>query len=214
MSNYQIGKVVGVSGDEIFVALTDHEETAGVESGVPESMTVHLTTDAGPTPVLIGQPGTFVTVSLPAGRLLCMVTGVDMRESKVSASATREAEEEGIYLLDRATRGLSTIPVGTIDAAGRFERGSGVLPTVNAPVFPVLPEVIDKVYASYAEGDFAIGKLSLLPGQQAKINLDAFLTRHAAILGQTGGGKSWTVASLIQKMCAFPQATVVLGGSI
>jgi len=39
-----------------------------------------------------------------------------------------------------------------------------------------------------AAGDFAIGKLSLLPGQPAKINLDAFLTRHAAILGQTGGG--------------------------
>ena len=210
MSHYQIGKVVGVSGDEIFVALTDYEQTAGVESGVPESMTVHLTTDAGPTPVLIGQPGTFVTVSLPAGRLLCMVTGVDMRESKVSASAAREAESDGVYLLDRATRSLSTIPVGTIDSASHFERGSGVLPTVNAPVFPVLPDVIDKVYASYAEGDFAIGKLSLLPGQQAKINLDAFLTRHAAILGQTGGGKSWTVASVIQKMCAFPQATVVL----
>jgi len=210
MSNYQIGKVIGVSGDEIFVALIDHEEVAGVESGVPESMTVHLTSDTGPTPVLIGQPGTFVTVSLPAGRLLCMVTGVDMRESKVSAATSREAETDGAYLLDRATRGLSTIPVGTIDSAGRFERGSGVLPTVNAPVFPVLPEVIDKVYASYAEGDFAIGSLSLIPGQQAKINLDAFLTRHAAILGQTGGGKSWAVASLIQKMCTFPQATVVL----
>jgi len=29
MSNYQIGKVIGVSGDEIFVALIDHEEVAG-----------------------------------------------------------------------------------------------------------------------------------------------------------------------------------------
>ena len=36
------------------------------------------------------------------------------------------------------------------------------------------------------------------------------MTRHAAILGQTGGGKSWTVASLIQKMCKFQQATIVL----
>lgn len=210
MSDYQIGKVVGVTGDEIFVTLVDHEPSADSERGVPDSMTIHLPTAAGPTPVLIGQPGTFITVALPAGKLLCMVTGIEMREDKVSSSESREAEANGTMLLDRATRGLSTIPVGTIGASGNFDRGTDVLPTVNAPVFAVSPALIDQVYASYAEGDFAIGKLSLLPGQLAKINLDAFLTRHAAILGQTGGGKSWTVASFIQKMCGFQQATIVL----
>jgi DNA helicase HerA-like ATPase len=210
MSDYQIGKVVGVTGDEIFVTLVDHEPSTEGERGVPDSMTIHLPTAAGPTPVLIGQPGTFITVALPAGKLLCMVTGIEMREGKVSPYESREAEADGTMLLDRAARGLSTIPVGTIDASGKFERGTDVLPTVNAPVFAVSPALIDQVYASYAEGDFAIGKLSLLPGQLAKINLDAFLTRHAAILGQTGGGKSWTVASLIQKMCGFQQATIVL----
>jgi DNA helicase HerA-like ATPase len=210
MSDYQIGKVVAVSGDEIIVTLLEHEAIGATECGVPESMTVHLASAAGPTPVLIGQPGTFITVALPAGKLLCMVIGIDMRESRHSPADVREAESDGALLLDRATRGLSTIPVGTLDAAGIFERGTDVLPTVNAPVFAVSPALIDQVYASYAAGDFAIGKLSLLPGQPAKINVDAFLTRHAAILGQTGGGKSWTVASVIQKICAFPQATIVL----
>jgi hypothetical protein len=210
MNNYQIGKVVGVTGDEIFVTLVDHESSAESESGVPESMTVHLTTEKGPIPILIGQPGTFIIVALPAGSLLCMVTGIEMREAKVTISESRKAEADGTLILDRAKRGLSTIPVGTIDSKGTFERGTDVLPTVNAPVFAVPPALIDSIYGSYAEGDFAIGKLSLLPEQSAKINLDAFLTRHAAILGQTGGGKSWTVASLIQKMCGFQQATIVL----
>lgn len=210
MGNYQIGKVVGVSGDEIFISLVDHERTEDTERGVPESMTVHLASPAGPLPVQIGQPGTFVTVALPAAKLLCMVTGIEMRETRPTATDLREADARGEMLLDRATRGVSTIPVGTIDAAGRFERGSDVLPTVNAPAFAVSPDLINRVYASYAEGDFTIGSLAMLPGQQAKINLDSFLTRHAAILGQTGGGKSWTVASLIQKMCVFPQATIVL----
>lgn len=210
MSEYQIGKVVAVTGDEIFVSLLDHEQSTGVEMGVPESMTVHLASDAGPMPLLIGQPGTFVNIALPAGRLLCMVTSVEMREAKATASELRQVDSDGAFILDRASRGLATIAVGTMDSAGKFERGSDVLPTVNAPVFAVAPELIDKVYSSYAEGDFAIGRLSLVPNQQAKINLDAFLTRHAAILGQTGGGKSWTVASLIQKMCAFQQATIVL----
>lgn len=210
MSDYQIGRVVAVTGDEIFVTLLDHEPLADSERGVPNSMTIHLPTAAGPTPMLIGQPGTFITVALPAGKLLCMVTGIEMHEGKVTSSESREAEAGGAVLLDRATRGLSTIPVGTIGASGKFERGTDVLPTVNAPVFAVPPAQIDQVYGSYAEGDFTIGKLTVLPGQLAKINLDAFLTRHAAILGQTGGGKSWTVASLIQKMCGFQQATIVL----
>lgn len=210
MSDYQIGKVIGVTGDEIFVSLADHNSSADGEYGVPESMAVDLPTSSGPTPVLIGQPGTFVTVALPSGKLLCMVTGVEMREIKATSSELREAEATGALLLDRATRGLSTIPVGTIDSSEKFERGTDVLPTVNAPVFAASPSLINQIYASYAEGDFGIGKLSLLPGQQAKINLDAFLTRHAAILGQTGGGKSWTVASLIQKMCHFQQSTIVL----
>ncbi|MFO1422982.1 MAG: DUF87 domain-containing protein [Candidatus Competibacteraceae bacterium] len=210
MNDYQIGKVVGVTGDEIFVSLLDHGQSTDSEMGVPESMTIHLASGSGPMPVLIGQPGTFVIIALPAGRLLCMVTSVEMREAKTAAAELREVDSAGVFVLDRASRALATIAVGTMDAAGKFERGSDVLPTVNAPVFAVAPELIDKVYSSYAEGDFALGKLSLVPSQQAKINLDAFLTRHAAILGQTGGGKSWTVASLIQKMCAFQQATIVL----
>jgi uncharacterized protein len=210
MSDYQIGKVVGVTGDEIFVSLFDHEQLTDSEIGVPESMTIHLTSSTGPMPVLIGQPGTFVIIALPSGRLFCMVTSIEMREAKTTASELREVDSAGAFVLAGASRGLATIAVGTIDAAGKFERGSDVLPTVNAPVFAVNPELINNVYSSYAEGDFAIGTLSLVPSQQAKINLDAFLTRHAAILGQTGGGKSWTVASLIQKMCAFQQATIVL----
>ncbi len=210
MSEYQIGKVVAVTGDEVFVSLLPHERAPASDLGVPDSMTVHINGNAGPMPLVIGQPGSFITLSLPAGRLLCMVTGVDMREARASATDTRRADVDGTFVLDRASRGLSAIPVGTFDAAGRFERGTDVLPTVNAPVFAVPPDLIDSVYSSYAEGEFAIGSLSLVPTQKAKINLDAFLTRHAAILGQTGGGKSWTVASLIQKMCAFQQATIVL----
>jgi DNA helicase HerA-like ATPase len=210
MGAYQIGKVIAVSGESIIVSLLGYDQSVGAEMGVPESMTVHLPNAAGPIPVLIGQPGTFVTIALPTGRLLCMVISVEMREAKETVSELREADSAGAFVIDRATRSLVTIAVGTLDTTGRFERGSDVLPTVNALVFAVPPELIDMVYSSYAEGDFAIGKLSLVPSQHAKINLDAFLTRHAAILGQTGGGKSWTVASFIQKMCCFQQATIVL----
>ncbi|MGO9744003.1 MAG: ATP-binding protein [Roseiarcus sp.] len=207
--DYLIGKVVTVTGDQVFVSLAEYEES-DPPFGVPAGMTVNLASPAGPIPLLIGQPGTFVLVSLPAGYLLCMVVGIEMKEEKIAASEARHAAEEDVLLLDRVSRSLSTVPVGTITSGGVFERGTDVMPTVNAPVFAVDSNTIDRIYQSYAEGNFSIGTLSLIPTQQAKINLDAFLTRHAAILGQTGGGKSWTVASIIQRICQFPQSTIVL----
>lgn len=208
--NYQIGKVCAVSGDEILVSMIDHARDNEIEYGVPDSMIVHLTTPEGPLPVVIGQPGTFVVVALPSGRLLCMVTGIAMKEARSTQAEIKDAVSSGALLLDAASRVLMTVPVGTIDSTDKFERGTDMLPTVNAPVFAASPALVNSVYSGYAEGDFAIGRLSVLPDQLAKINLDAFLSRHAAILGQTGGGKSWTVASILQKLCAFKQSTVVL----
>ena len=57
---------------------------------------------------------------------------------------------------------------------------------------------------------FHWGNYHLIPNQEAKINLDAYLSRHSAILGQTGGGKSWTVASILQEISKFPKSSVVL----
>lgn len=210
MNNYQIGRIVGVSGESILISLLDHNDENGQECGVPDSMSISLQSADGPIPVLIGQPGTFVSIALPSGRLLSIITGIEMKEGKNSVAEAKEADAEGSVIIDSPRRVLAAIPVGTVDSSGKFERGTDVLPTVNAPVYAVSPQLLNQVYAGYADGDFAIGSLSLLPDQQAKINFDSFLTRHAAILGQTGGGKSWTVASILQKITKFEQSTVVL----
>ena len=210
MSNYRIGKVVGVSGERLFISLIDYIDGVNAEEGVPASMIVNLSSEIGPTPLLIGQPGTFVSVALPSGSLLAMITTIDMKESTPLQSDVRTAEAEGEAIVEEHKRVVSAVPVGTLDAAGTFERGSDVLPTVNSAAYAVAPATINSIYTQYAEGNFSLGHLSLIPDQQANINLDAFLSRHGAILGQTGGGKSWAVASFLQKIANFPQSTVVL----
>jgi DNA helicase HerA-like ATPase len=200
--------VVEVKGDSIVVALLDFDDENSV--GVPEEMAVDVATPDGPVNILIGQPGSFVELSLPNGTLLCLVTETRMREANIGATEVKATVAAGDFVVDQVLRQLVTIPIGTMDASGEFERGTNVLPTVNAPVFAVLPSTINDIYTSFAEGNFSLGKLSLLPEQDAKMNIDAFLSRHAAILGQTGGGKSWTVASVLQKIAAFPQSTVLL----
>ena len=208
MDKYKIGRVVSVSGEKLLISL--FPLSSDESSGVSESMQVVVNTSAGPKNILIGQPGSFVTIQIPGSELLCLVAGIDMKESLPSSAEQKSAEALQEYPVDNCIRELVCIPIGTIDTENNFERGSDVLPTVNALAYAVPIDVIDKIYASYAEGDFAIGNLSLVPEQEAKINLDSFLSRHAAILGQTGGGKSWTVASILQSIARFPQATTIL----
>lgn len=210
MKDYKIGKVISVSGDAINISLYEHSDSDETVYGVPENMNVTIDTLTGPIPVLIGQPGTFVMVAIPNGMLLSMITDISMKETTALNGDIKKAERADEYLIQNQLRIISVIPVGTVDSAGKFERGTDLLPTVNNDVFAVLPDIIDKVYESFAEGNFSVGELSLIKNQDAKINLDSFLSRHAAVLGQTGGGKSWTVASLLQSISKFPKSTVVL----
>lgn len=209
-SKYQIGRVIGVSGDRIDISLADFLSDGDNQIGVPEKMSIDVNTDNGPRPLLIGQPGSFIKIAIPNGELLCMITEIHMRETSVSSAEVKEAEHHGHYPLGAPKRMISTIPIGTINHSEKFEQGTNILPTVNSDVFAVLPETIDKIYQEYAEGNFSIGNLSLIPDQKVKINIDSFLTRHAAILGQTGSGKSWTTASFLQKLLDFPKSTVIL----
>jgi len=208
MRAYEIGKVVSVSGEKLIISLAPLSVDG--KKGVSEAMLVSITSPTGPENVLIGQPGSFISVQIPGSELLCLVAGIDMKESILSTTEQRNADALHEYPVDACSRELTCIPIGTIDTEGKFERGSDVLPTVNALAYAVTAGTIDKIYAGYADGDFAIGKLSLVPDQDAKINLDALLSRHAAILGQTGGGKSWTVASILQAIAKFPHATTIL----
>lgn len=209
MTDYQIGKVVGVSGDRIDISFLDCTSD-GDQRGVPETMCINVNTEQGPLPLLIGYPGSFVKISLPSGELLAMITDIKMREIPLSNSEIKKAEESEEYYINSPQRVISTIPIGTLSLSGVFERGTDTLPTVNSDVFAVLNSTIDSIYENYADGNFSLGKLSLIPTQEAKINFDSFFTRHAAILGQTGGGKSWTVTSVIQKIANFPKSTVIL----
>ena len=209
MTNHQIGAVVAVSADSLTVELEEFTPSPQAR-GVPDSMVVNVDSSSGPIPLLIGQPGSFVAVQIQTGRLLSIVTDIDMRERTPTRQETAAAKSAQVFLVDKPRRMISATPIGTIAPDQTFSVGADVLPTVSSPVFPVLPSDIDAIYSQHASASFSIGNLSLTPGQPAKINLNAFLSRHSALLGQTGSGKSWAVASLLQRIAQFPQATTVL----
>lgn len=111
----------------------------------------------------------------------------------------------------KTDRYISLIPVGEIDADGIFVRGVRHYPTSGAKVYAVGLREINAIFSTFREYGFFIGELSAHQDYHLSLNPRALFSRHFAILGQTGAGKSWTVTSLIQNTIkAMPNAHIIL----
>jgi len=87
--------------------------------------------------------------------------------------------------------------VGTLLDGNTFERASVLLPVPTEPVFPADKDTLDKLFAEDADYQFPLGQLSLNKATAMKIHGDRFFSKHIAIVGSTGSGKSCTVARIL-----------------
>ncbi len=111
----------------------------------------------------------------------------------------------------KTDRYISLIPVGEIDAKGVFVRGVRHYPTSGAKIYAVGIREINAIFSTFREYGFFIGELSAHKDYHLSLNPRAMFSRHFAILGQTGAGKSWTVTSLIQNTIkTMPNAHLIL----
>ncbi len=104
-----------------------------------------------------------------------------MTEQEALAAPTIETPGEEPARLPFAKRIARLTPIGTIRDDGQFDRGVTQYPTTGAEVHAIGSSDIAKMFG-----------------------------RHFAILGQTGSGKSWTVASLVQRAVAIMPRTHII----
>ncbi len=100
-----------------------------------------------------------------------------------------------------------------VEEAGRrrFRRGVSMFPVLDGPVERASPELARVVYAPPEVTSLRVGRLANAPEVPAHLLLDPLLGKHFAVLGSTGSGKSWTVATIVQAILrACPAAHVVL----
>lgn len=156
----------------------------------------------------IGQVGSFVRIPQGYHSLYGIV-------SEVGANATPEALRQP---QDHGDRWMTLQLVGEIVGAS-FERGISQYPNVNDEVHLVTEEDLARIYGTADSGQIVIGRLSNAEGIPVRIDLDKLLTRHCAVLGSTGAGKSTTVASLLRSVAlgsvleeaqGFPSARILL----
>jgi len=154
----------------------------------------------------IGQVGSFVRIPQGYHDLYGVI-------SEVGASATPEA------LRDSSNRGDRWMTVQLVgESVGvSFERGISQYPAINDEVHLVTDEDLLMIYGDEGSGQMVVGRLAGAESIEVRIDLDKLVTRHSAVLGSTGSGKSTTVASLLTSISgdglnapAFPSSRILL----
>ena len=185
-----LGHVGAVAGANVSV-----RQAEGVASGIAI---------IGGRSYRVGQVGSFVRIPQGYHDLYGII-------AEVGANATQEA------LRDPAARGerwMNVQLVGEIVEA-TFERGISQYPGINDEVHLVTEDDLAKIYGTTDHGQIMVGRLAGAESIPVRVDLDRLITRHSAVLGSTGAGKSTTVASLLRAICgegglALPSARILL----
>lgn len=95
--------------------------------------------------------------------------------------------------------------IGTLVDDKSFDRGSLLLPVPTEHAFVADEETLDRIFSADAEHDFPLGKLSMNKSIDLMVNGNRLFSKHMAIVGSTGSGKSCTVASVLQDVVGIAQ---------
>lgn len=101
-------------------------------------------------------------------------------------------------------RELMLKPIGTIDTNQKFSLGVGIYPSLYSDVNIVKSDDMEKILRTVQSSDnnihksFDLGISKNLINYPISISIDEFFNIHSAVLGNSGSGKSNTIAHIIQ----------------
>ena len=200
-----IGKVVSVAADRFVVELhvgTDNFTVVGFDD-------VHY----------LARLGSFLMIPTQSEYVVVEVVGLRERDASTPS-------ERGDFDRAGSTKYLDVVPVGMLPMrGGAFRFGVSVFPSLYADALYALDGELDRIFETEAavepsvgpaggacqpEGAtryrvLPIGKSVVFEDYDIKVRLNEFFGGHVAVLGNTGSGKSCTVASVLQSLFSKPE---------
>lgn len=189
-----IGQVESVSGNSVSIKLTGN---------YPSNMPI-----IDGTVYRIGQIGSFLKIPLGYANLYGLVTQAGVL---AMPEALLASYKENPSIID-GHRWLRMILVGE-QVGSTFERGVLQSPTSGDQVHLVTNDDLRIVYGGYdAQSSIVIGNQSASEGLAAQLDMDKLISRHCAILGSTGSGKSNAVNVIVKAIALkqLPSARVLM----
>ena len=151
-----------------------------------------------------GQVGSFVKIPMGFTNLYGVV-------SQVGAGAAPTRDKEA---MPYGNRWLSVQLVGEGTRRGRFVRGISQYPSIDDQVHLVTENDLANIYGPGEPQDFvAVGHLASAESIPALVDINKLVTRHSAVVGTTGAGKSTTVAGLVcalSEPSRYPSARILI----
>jgi len=154
--------------------------------------------------LLVGQIGSYLTIHQGD---ICILARVNRADNRLGTVAHQANGSDG---QSRQTGWLTLAPLGELTARA-FHRGTRIFPTPGAEVHVIAQDKLNPLFSSFSKTGVELGCLPAQPAVRVSLDAAALFGRHSAILGQSGAGKSWGVANLLQQAVnKMPNAHVVL----
>ncbi len=139
----------------------------------------------------IGQIGSFVKIPIGYNYLFGIIT-------QVGASAVPENQTLN---QPYGNRWMTIQLIGEGQRSGEFQRGISQYPTISDEVHLVSEIDLKRIYGQPDKPYFVnVGHIAGAESIPALIDVNKLVTRHSAVVGTTGSGKSTTVASLLNAL--------------
>ncbi|MDO9469788.1 MAG: ATP-binding protein [Nitrosomonas sp.] len=152
----------------------------------------------------VGQIGSFVRIPIGFNDLFGII-------SQVGASAVPESQIEN---QGHGNRWITIQLIGDGPRNGVFQRGLSQYPTIGDEVHLVSEHELKNIYGQPDKPYFVkLGHISNADSIPALIDVNKLITRHSAVVGTTGSGKSTTVASIMNALSdseKYPSARIIM----
>ena len=179
----RVGTVVSVTGSHALVML-DEDKADADRSSRPQLGAI-MSVDAGSSIVL--------------GLVSAMTNPAPSLDSGAADMRIIEIELIGEF----------TKP--TINAPARFRRGVSAYPTLGDNVHVATRDELTALFAVNGSASVRVGVVKQDAQIPATVNVDEIFSRHCAVLGTTGAGKSCAIALLLRAVLQrFPHAHIVI----
>ena len=208
-----IGKVVAINSDRFTIELLSGIDNFNI-SGFDDIN-------------YFAQLNSYVILPYQNYYLVAEVSGVRERDLNVPFSNPTE------QMLSKVKSGkfLEVLPIGTLKPKDNnnteydFEFGVSVFPALYTDTLYIKESELDSIfnvrnqevivcetpekcknkchYTNKRYKTLSIGKSTIFPDYDIKIDIDKFFGGHSAILGNTGSGKSCTISSMIQGLANY-----------
>ena len=161
-----------------------------------------------------GNVGNFIVIEGEEYGFLAQLTELKLSDSEKKELTEKaiEHKESDFHPIGKAELLLSF----SVFNPEKVEKTVSKYPSIGAKVYSCSDELIGKYVKEFGkketDSDNVYAKLGKLTSNEADcfISLNSLFGRHCAVVGTTGGGKSWTVSKLIESITNNTCSKVIL----